>query len=214
MRILVMTIPTSYLHDIRAVPAHGRAPGGALGGARQHRPFGGRLRRLGHHPGGGAGPHRRGRPVRPAGPAGPRAPRRQGRRGAPRAADLRPRLSPTARSTCATACGRSATRTRPRSSNGDLDFAGYSLVTQITQLYLGGGELGELQRLAASSVQAIAPLRHEPALHYTRAVHQLILNLVVRGNRAFLAGEAYDEAATIAAHRDAKDSYGLGSAYR
>ena len=97
---------------------------------------------------------------------------------------------------------------------GDLDFAGYSLVTQITQLYLGGAELGELERLATSTTQAITPLRHEPALAYTRAVHQLLQNLMGRtADPCRLAGEVYDEDRAIAAHREAKDSYGLGSAH-
>ncbi len=99
-------------------------------------------------------------------------------------------------------------------ATGDLDFAGYSLVTQTTQLYLGGAELGELGRLATSTTQAITPLRHEPALAYTRAVHQLIHNLTGRAaDPCRLSGEAYDEDQAILAHREAKDSYGLGSAY-
>ncbi len=97
---------------------------------------------------------------------------------------------------------------------GDLDFAGYSLVTQITQLYLGGAELGDLERLTTSTTQAIAPLRHEPALAYTRAVHQVIQNLMGRAeDPGHLGGEVYDASQAIAAHREAKDSYGLGSVY-
>ncbi|HYO73909.1 MAG TPA: serine/threonine-protein kinase PknK, partial [Archangium sp.] len=95
---------------------------------------------------------------------------------------------------------------------GDLDFAGYSLVTQAGMLYLCGTELAELEQVVASSIQAIIPLRHAPSLNYTKAVHQLILNLMGEVEEpCLMTGRSYDEAAMIAFHEEARDVFALGS---
>ncbi|HEX5750923.1 MAG TPA: AAA family ATPase [Archangium sp.] len=97
---------------------------------------------------------------------------------------------------------------------GDLDFASYSLVSQATQLYLGGVELAQVEQVTASSIPALVQLRHEPALNYTRAVRQVVHNLMGRVEEPTrLVGEAYDEETMLAFHQEARDSYGLGSAY-
>ncbi|MFE8604134.1 trifunctional serine/threonine-protein kinase/ATP-binding protein/sensor histidine kinase [Archangium violaceum] len=97
---------------------------------------------------------------------------------------------------------------------GDLDFASYSLVSQATQLYLGGVELAQVEQVTAGSIPALAQLRHEPALNYTKAVRQVVLNLMSRAeDPCRLVGEAYDEEEMLAFHQEARDSYGLGSAY-
>ena len=97
---------------------------------------------------------------------------------------------------------------------GDLDFAGYSLVSQATQLYLGGAELAGLDQLMASSIPALVQLRHEPTLNYSRAVRQLVHNLMGRTeDPCRLVGDVYDEEEMIAFHQEARDSYGLGSVF-
>ena len=97
---------------------------------------------------------------------------------------------------------------------GDLDFAGYSLVIQSAQLYLGGLELAELDQVMARSIPALVQLRHEPALNYLRAVRQLVHNLMGRTETPCrLAGEVYDEDLMIAFHKESGDSFGLGSAF-
>ena len=97
---------------------------------------------------------------------------------------------------------------------GDIDFAGYSLVSEATQRYLGGEELPQLEKLTADSLHALTQLQHEPSLNYTRAVHQVVLNLMDRSDDpCVLVGPGYDEAALIRVHGDSHDSYGLGSLY-
>lgn len=97
---------------------------------------------------------------------------------------------------------------------GDLDFAGYSLVTQATQFFLSGTELGELEKMLASSLQALVTLRHEPALNYTKAIRQVVHNLHGwSADPCILMGEAYNESETLEFHRKANDAYALGSAY-
>lgn len=97
---------------------------------------------------------------------------------------------------------------------GDLDFAGYSLVTQATQFFLSGTELCELEKMLAGSLQALVMLRHEPALNYTKAIRQVVHNLHGwSADPCLLEGEAYNESETLEFHRKANDTYGLGSAY-
>jgi predicted ATPase/signal transduction histidine kinase len=97
---------------------------------------------------------------------------------------------------------------------GDLDFAAYSLVTQGTQLHFSGAELGELDATLAGTIQAIVPLRLEPHLNYAKVIRQLVQNLLGRApDPTRLAGEVCDEAAMLAFHQGAKDSYGLGTLY-
>jgi predicted ATPase/signal transduction histidine kinase/tRNA A-37 threonylcarbamoyl transferase component Bud32 len=212
VRILAMTIPTSYLHDPGLFPlmaarqvalsvAHGNTGASAAGYAAWGIILGGALGRIDE------------------GYAFGRLALRVLSRHDAKDVEARTRYIVS----CFIAHGKEHVRQSVKAlrdvyqtalETGDLDFAGYALVTRITQLYLGGAELGELERLATSTTQAIVPLRHEPALNYTRAVHQLIQNLVgSAADPCRLVGDVYDEDQAIAAHREAKDSYGLGSAF-
>ncbi|HRI67734.1 MAG TPA: AAA family ATPase [Polyangium sp.] len=97
---------------------------------------------------------------------------------------------------------------------GDLDFAAYALVTRATQLFLGGTELGELRENFALSIPALAHLNHAPALQYTKAVAQLVENLVKPSeDPCRLVGDHYDEVSAVEFHRGANDAYALGSVY-
>lgn len=97
---------------------------------------------------------------------------------------------------------------------GDLDFAAYALVTQATQLFLGGAELGELSENLAISIPALLHLNHAPALQYTKAVAQLVANLRDSSeDPGRLVGTFYDESSALEFHRAANDAYALGSVY-
>lgn len=97
---------------------------------------------------------------------------------------------------------------------GDLDFAAYALVTQVTQHFLGGTELGELRENLTISLPALVQLNHAPALQYTKAVAQIVENLVnPSADPCLLIGSSYDEVSALEFHRAANDAYALGSAY-
>jgi predicted ATPase/signal transduction histidine kinase/tRNA A-37 threonylcarbamoyl transferase component Bud32 len=95
---------------------------------------------------------------------------------------------------------------------GDLEFAGWSAQWRVAQAFFMGQELAELDQSTATWAQAIAQVKQESALNYTRIVHQTIQNLRGLSEQPWrLVGAVYDERKMLSVHLEANDAFGLAT---
>jgi predicted ATPase/class 3 adenylate cyclase len=97
---------------------------------------------------------------------------------------------------------------------GDLEFAGWALMMGSFHAFYSGRPLSETEPETARWIAAIAQVKHEPALQYTRAGWQAMRCL--RGlnpSPTRLADEEgdYDPDARLQAHIDASDAFGVAN---
>ena len=90
--------------------------------------------------------------------------------------------------------------------SGDLEFAGYSVIHDGSNLFFIGSYLPELVKKVSVYTDFLSQIKLDPILVKNQLLQQLILNLVGEAkNPLFLKGEVYDEEKMLPIHQENKD---------